>query len=159
MQFGKIEIDGQEYVERFQVFAKDVHVQNVNTVYRQQVVLPGEANFLLKALAATQTVGGSDVGGTTNTTIRFKFRLGNSDGQRWYMSGGIGATNERLLNTLVLGTGLFPYVLVPPIPYSAGASINFEVEEFLGQSDFDISFAFIGSYLIPTGAAQQRAAA
>lgn len=159
MQFSKIEIDGQEYVERFQVFPMDVQVVNVNTVYPQRLVLPGEANFLLKAIAATQFLSGSDVGGTTNLTVRFKFRLGNSDGQRWYMSGGVGATNERLLNTLVLGTGLFPYVLVPPIPYSAGASIPFEVEEFLGQSNFSISFAFIGSYLIPTGASQQQVAA
>lgn len=159
MQFAKLEIDGQEYVERFQVFAMDVQVVNIKTVYPQRLVLPGEANFLLKAIAATQLLGGVDVGGNTNNTVRFKFRLGNSDGQRWYMSGGIGATNERLLNTLVLGTGLFPYVLVPPIPYSAGASIAFEVEEFLSQSNFQISFAFIGSYLIPIGASQQQAAA
>lgn len=159
MQFSKIQIDGQEYVERFQVFTMDVTVNQILTVTKQRLVLPGEANFLLKALAATQTLNGTDVGGNTQPTVRFKFRLGNSDGQRWYMSGGVGATNERLLNTLVLGTGLFPYVLVPPIPYSAGASINFEVEEFLSQGGFVISFAFIGSYLIPTGAAQQQAAA
>lgn len=144
MQSGFIEIDGQQYIERFQVFAKEVVVNAALT--QDRLVLPGEANFLLKGLTADTFAGGNQ------TSLRFKFRLGNSDGQKWYMSGGVGATTDRILNTLVLGTGLFPYMLIPPVPYTAGASMLLEIEDFIGEVPYTILFGFHGSYLIPVGA-------
>ena len=146
MQYGVIEIDGQEYIERAQIFPQDVAVNTNFQIQTQlRVTLPGVANFLLKGLTREVTVAGS------SQPRRFKFRLGNSDGQTWYISGGVGATSERAVDTLVMGSGMFPYPLIPPIPYSAGANIVFEVEDISGNAPYMINFAFHGSYLIPVG--------
>lgn len=149
MQFGIVEIDGQQYVERAQVFPADVQVTTNFQIFTQQrVTLPGVANFLLKALTR-ETVNASGV----STSLRFKFRLGNSDGQTWYISGGVGSTTDRAIDTAVFGNGMFPYPLIPPIPYSAGANIVFEVEDVSGAAPYTINFSFHGAYLIPVGAA------
>lgn len=148
MQYGVIEIDGQEYIERVQVFPQDVTVTTALQIQTQlRVTLPGIANFLLKGLTRETTAGGASV------VRRFKFRLGNSDGQTWYIAGGVGANTDRAMDTLVMGTGAFPYPLIPPIPYSAGANIVFEVEDISGAVPYTINFAFHGSYLIPVGTA------
>ena len=67
----------------------------------------------------------------------------------WYISGGIGSTTERALDTLVFGSGMFPYPIIPPIPYSAGSNIVFEVEDISSAAPYVINFAFHGAYLIP----------
>lgn len=146
MQYGVIEIDGQEYIERAQIFPQDVSVTTNFQVIPMRVTLPGVANFLLKGLTRETTAAGVSV------PRRFKFRLGNSDGQTWYISGGVGASSERAMDTLVMGSGMFPYPLIPPIPYSAGANIVFEVEDISGAAPYMINFSFHGSYLIPVGA-------
>ena len=144
MQYGVVTIDGQQYVERAQIFPLDLNItQNFQILTQQRVTLPGVANFLLKGLTRETTVAGQ------STAIRFKFRLGNSDGSTWYISGGIGSTTERSLDTLCFGSGMFPYPLIPPIPYSAGANIIFEVEDITGLAPYTINFAFHGAYLIP----------
>ena len=148
MQYGVVEIDGQQYVERAQIFPVDVNVTvNFQVLAQQRVTLPGVANFLLKGLTRETIAGG------TSSPRRFKFRLGNSDGQTWYISGGIGSTTDRAMDTLVMGSGMFPYPIIPPIPYSAGANIAFEVEDISGAAPYLINFAFHGSYLIPVGVA------
>lgn len=144
MQYGQITIDGQSFIERAQIFPQDLNVTtNHQILTAQRVSLPGVANFLLKGLTRDTTVNG------ISTPRRFKFRLGNSDGTTWYFAGGIGGTTERVVDTLCFGTAEFPYVLIPPITYSAGANINFEVEDVSGLAPYVISFAFHGSYLIP----------
>jgi hypothetical protein len=144
MQYGVVTIDGQQYVERAQIFPMDLSVTtNYQILTQQRVTLPGVANFLLKGLTRETTVNG------VSTAIRFKFRLGNSDGSTWYISGGVGSTTERSLDTLCFGSGMFPYPLIPPIPYSAGANIVFEVEDISGAAPYVINFAFHGAYLIP----------
>lgn len=144
MQYGVVTIDGQQYIERSQIFPLDLNITaNAQILTQQRVTLPGVANFLLKGLTREITASG------VSATRRFKFRLGNSDGTTWYFAGGIGGNTERVVDTLCFGTGQFPYVLVPPIPYSAGASIMFEVEDISLASPYMISFAFHGSYLIP----------
>lgn len=148
MQYGVVEIDGQQYIERAQIFTQDISITtNLQVLTQQRVTLPGVANFLLKGLTRETTSGG------TSSPRRFKFRLGSSDGGTWYISGGLGATTDRAMDTLVMGSGMFPYPIIPPIPYSAGANIVFEVEDISGASPYLINFAFHGSYLIPVGVA------
>lgn len=144
MQYGVITIDNQQYVERAQIFPMDLNITLNNQILAQQrVTLPGVANFLLKGLTREVIVNGQ------STPRRFKFRLGNSDGSTWYISGGIGSTTERCIDTLCFGSGMFPYPVIPPIPYSAGANLIFEVEDISGLAPYTINFAFHGSYLIP----------
>lgn len=143
-QYGVVTIDGQQYIERAQVFPVDINITaSLQILTQQRITLPGVANFLLKGLTREVTQGGLP------QAYRFKFRLGNSDGGTWYVSGGLGATSDRVLDTLIFGTGQFPYPLIPPIPYSAGANIMFEVEDITGQVPYVISMAFHGCYLIP----------
>jgi hypothetical protein len=144
MQYGVVTIDGQQYVERAQIFPAEVNVeQNFQVLVQQRVTLPGVANFLLKGLTRETTVNGESL------PIRFKFRLGNSDGNTWYISGGIGSPTDRAVDTLCFGTGQFPYPIIPPIPYSAGANIVFEIQDISGQAPYVINLAFHGAYLIP----------
>lgn len=152
MQYGVVEIDGQQYVERAQIFPQDVQVTTNFQIIQTRITLPGVANFLLKGLTREITAAGITV------VRRFKFRLGNSDGLTWYVAGGIGSTTDRVMDTLIFGSGSFPYAVIPPIPYSAGANIVFEVEDISGQvaggGPYTINFGFHGAYLIPVGAAQ-----
>ena len=143
-QFGVLTIDNAQYIERAQIFPQDFTVSvNFQISTGQRVTLPGVANFLLKGLSRETTTNG------VSSNQRFKFRLGNSDGMTWYFAGGLGSTTERVIDTSCMGTGQFPYVLIPPIPYSAGANIMFEVEDVSGNAPYVINFAFHGSYLIP----------
>jgi hypothetical protein len=144
MQYGVVNIDGQQYIERAQIFPADQNITvNFQILTAQRVTLPGVANFLLKGLTREVTVNG------TSSSRRFKFRLGNSDGTTWYFAGGIGSTTDRVVDTLCFGTGQFPFPLIPPIPFSAGANIMFEIEDLSGMAPYTINFAFHGSYLIP----------
>lgn len=145
MQFGEVVIDGQKYIERAQIFPAelDITTANYQNPILSRVTLPGVANFLLKGLTREVTVNG------LSDARRFKFRWGNSDGTTWYVSGGIGSTTERSIDTLCFGSGMFPYAIVPGIPYSAGANIMFEVEDISGLPPYSIFFSFHGAYLIP----------
>ena len=146
MQFGEVTIDGQKYVERAQIFPANVDITtNGQILVQQRVTLPGVANFLLKGLTREVTVTG------TSSDRRFKFRLGNSDGTTWYIAGGIGAASDRAVDTLCFGTGQFPYTVVPAIVYSAGANIQFEIEDISNAAPYTINLAFHGAYLIPVG--------
>lgn len=142
--YGVVTIDNQQYIERAQIFPADINITvNYQVLTQQRVTLPGVANFLLKGLTRETTING------ISQPIRFKFRLGNSDGTTWYVAGGLGATSDRVVDTLIFGTGQFPYAVIPPIPYSAGANIMFEIEDLSGNAPYVINLAFHGSYLIP----------
>lgn len=144
MQYGVVTIDGQQFVERAQIFPMDVSITtNYQILTQQRLTLPGVANFLLKGLTRETTQNG------ISANIRFKFRLGNSDGATWYISGGVGSATERAVDTLCFGSGMFPYPIIPPIPYSAGANIVFEIEDISAQAPYVINLAFHGAYLIP----------
>ena len=144
MQFGVVTIDGVQYIERSQIFpaVNDV-TANQQILAQQKVNLPGVANFLLKGLTREVTVAG------ISQARRFRFRLGNSDGMTWYFAGGIGSPTQRVMDTLCFGTAQFPYPLIPPIPYSAAASIVYEIEDVSLLAPYTINFGFHGSYLIP----------
>lgn len=145
-QYGQVTIDNQNFIERAQIFPATLVIPTAYAVFTQQrVTLPGVANFLLKGLTRECIENGNSV------DRRFRFRWGNSDGTTWYASGGIGADTERVVDTLCFGTGQFPYVVVPAIKYSAGANIQFEVEDLSGIVPYTINLAFHGAYLIPVG--------
>jgi hypothetical protein len=149
-QYGIITIDGQQYIERVQIFPQDVTINvNFQILTQQRVTLPGVANFLLKGLTRETTIAG------VSSNSRFKFRLGNSDGTTWYFSGGLGALDDRVIDTACFGTGQFPFPIIPPIPFSAGANIMYEIEDVSGTATanpYVINLAFHGSYLIPVSA-------
>ena len=84
----------------------------------------GVADFLLESLTRTVISAGLPV-----TTKPFRFKLGNSDGAVWYMSGGNGGTNDRLCDSLVFGNGQFPFALSPGLWFGRSGSIMYEIED------------------------------
>jgi hypothetical protein len=143
--YGTVSIGGKTYIEREQDFPLEVTVTvGLGPALKVILPLPGTADFWLKCLTRETVVGGA------SSARRFKFRLGNSDGGTWYSSGGNGGTTDRVIDTLLFGSGQFPFVLCPYIYYSASASINTEIEDISNSVPYTIYFNFRGSYLIPT---------
>lgn len=152
--YGQIKINGQTYTERLQIFPFEFNVTINGGVYTGvNLVLPGVANFRLKGLTRTVVKSNAVV-----TTCPFKFRLGNSDGATWYSQGGNGASLgsnsptggsiDRVLDSLMFGSGQFPYPLVVPLFYSASSAIKMEIEDISQQQPYTIYFGFHGSYLL-----------
>lgn len=143
--YGVVTINGKQYMEREQTFTFQYDITNANKngiINRASLVLPGTANFWLKALTRETIQTGASV------AKRFLFRLGNSDGATWYQSGGNGGTTDLVIDTLMFGSGQFPFVLNPYIFYTANASINMLIED-IANDVYSIYFGFRGSYLIP----------
>ena len=151
MPYGTVVINGKTYIEREQNFPLEVGVTVAAQVITPTLVLPGTADFWLKALTRETLAGVPPVG--ASAARRFRFRLGNSDGNTWYSSGGAGGTTDRVIDTLIFGSGQFPYVVTPHIFYAASGSIRMEIEDLAGAAlvPYTIFFNFRGSYLIPTG--------
>jgi hypothetical protein len=144
MAYGTVQINGRNYIEREQTFPLEVPVTVNLGVQKITLALPGTAEFWLKSLTRETVVAGA------SAARRFKFRLGNSDGNTWYQSGGNGGTTDRVIDTLLFGSGQFPFVLNPYIYYAASGSINMEIEDVSNNQPYTIFFAFRGSYLLPT---------
>lgn len=143
--YGTVTIGGRTFIEREQSFPLEVVVSVNLGVTKGSLVLPGTADFWLKTLTRETVVAGA------SSARRFKFRLGNSDGATWYQSGGAGGTTDRVIDTLLFGSGQFPFVITPYIYYAANGSINYEIEDVSNNQPYTIYFSFRGSYLIPTG--------
>jgi hypothetical protein len=154
MSYGQVTVNGVTYIERVQIFPLEVQVANSGQIITgQRVVLPGVANFRLKGL--TRTVVKSNA---VTTACPFKFRLGNSDGSTWYSQGGVtgtlgsnspaGGSIDRVLDSLMFGSGQFPYPLIPSLYYSASGAILYEVEDISSNAPYTIYFGFHGSYLL-----------
>lgn len=142
MAQGIVEINGKKFIERAVILNATVTIPSA-AVVPFSLVLPGEANFMLKAITRQTVAAGASV------SRLFLYRLGNSDGNVWYHMGGIGATNDRCLDVLTFGTGQFPYVFTPPHFYSKNASIRNEFESVSATFPYTIYLGFHGSYLIP----------
>ena len=146
--YGTVEIGGKVFIKRPQYFpAQQTIASNNQIITGASVVLPGVADFLLEGLSRVVTVSGAPV-----TNRPFRFRLGNSDGAVWYMSGGNGGSSDRIVDSLIFGNGQFPFMLTPGLAYSRTGAINYEVEDISGTNGQTIYFNFMGSYLIPTSA-------
>jgi hypothetical protein len=142
--YGTVTIGGTTYIEREQTFPLIVNVTANLSIQKVTLVLPGTADFWLKTLTRETVVSGA------SAARRFSFRLGNSDGGTWYQSGGVGGTTDRVIDTLLFGSGQFPFVLNPYIYYGASGTIPMEIEDISNNQPYSIYFAFRGSYLIPT---------
>ncbi len=144
--YGMIEINGKKYIERQQTFQATVSVTSAGQqILNQSLVLPGVADFLLKARVRTVV----NAAGTQAYNL-FQYREGNTDGGVWYMAAGTGSTNDKVLDPLVFGTGAFPFPIVPPVFYSKTASIMYDIIDVSLTVPYTIYIGWIGSYLIPT---------
>ena len=129
--YGVVEIDGNQYLERWQIIPFQQLINVNNQVVQANVPLPGVYDFRLKALTR-------DILNVSNVSdlvdYRFRCRIGNTDGDIRYSQGGLGSTTDRVLDTLMFGTGQFPYPVVPPIFYGKNASIILELEDLTGAA-------------------------
>ena len=139
MGYGTVTIGGKTYIEREQTFPYELAVTVNLSVTKVSLTLPGTADFWLKALTRETVVNGA------SAARRFKFKLGNSDGSTWYQSGGAGGTTDRVIDTLLFGSGQFPFVLNPYIYNGASSSIQMEIEDVCYNQPYTIYFAFRGS--------------
>ena len=144
MAYGTVTIGGKTYIEREQTFPYELAVTVNLSVTKVSLTLPGTADFWLKALTRETVVAGA------SAARRFKFKLGNSDGSTWYQSCGAGGTTDRVIDTLLFGSGQFPFVLNPYIYYGASSSIQMEIEDISNNVPYTIYMGFRGSYLLPT---------
>ena len=149
--YGLITLDGQQYIERHQVFVVDVVITTQFQILTQQrLTLPGVANFLLKGLTRDYSNLAFGPDSEQNFT---RFRLSNSEGTTWFFTGGLGIIDDRVIDTLCFGTGQFPFPLIPPIPVHATGSLIYEVEDLgFRQTQFypyTMHLGFHGTYLFP----------
>lgn len=145
--YGTVQIGGKTYIERYQEFPLVVSITANGQIYKTPLVLPGTADFWLKALKRTVLSG---IPAVPTSNCPFTFRLGNSDGTTWYSSGGNGGTTDQVLDSLLFGTAQFPKVLNPYIYYGASSNILINITDVSNNSPYSIYFSFEGSYLIPT---------
>ena len=143
--FGLVTYNGKTYVERFMALPQDVVITAANQVLiGQRLVLPGVAPFVLKGLARETIAAGAIV------ARRFRFKFGNTDGGLWYNMSGTGGLNDRVVDTMIFGSGQFPFPVVPNIIYSSQASITYEIEDMAAAAvPYTIHMTFYGSFLIP----------
>jgi len=149
--YGVVEINGQQYLERWQIIPFQQLFNVNNQTIQANVSLPGIYDFRLKGLTR-DILNASNVSDLVN--YRFSCRIGNTDGDIRYAQGGVGSTTDLVLDTLMFGTGQFPYPVVPPIFYGKNASIILQLQDLTGNAaaaNYTVKFAFHGSYLIPVG--------
>jgi len=147
MSYGRVEINGKWYLEKFHVYPLTLTLLNNQILTNQRVVMQGDADFWLKYLARDWTVPGAGTG--------FKFRLYNSDGTNYTQAPNAPAnaapfagTTDRVRDSLLFGNGALPFPVIPHILFSKTGAISFDIED-LASGGQTIDFAFIGSLLFP----------
>ena len=153
--YGQVTVDGLNYIERPQLFVADVVVSTPNQVLtNQRLTLPGVADFLCKGLSHEITQPGPPACPYSVDRL-FRFRIVNSEGTTWCFSGALGIFDDRVFAPLCLGSGLFPFPLIPPVPVHANGSLIYELEDSPispGGHDpypYIVHLGFHGVYLIP----------
>lgn len=147
MAQGQITIGGKTYTKRHQVIPWEQTVTGAGVV-PATLTFPGIAMFLLRGLTRDIVSAGAIVTATT----RFRFKLGNSDGNIWYMTGPAGGAvfTDRVIDSAVFGTGQFIYVFDPAIPFGANASLRMEFEDITGINfPYTVFMGFQGCWLLP----------
>jgi hypothetical protein len=134
--YGRLNIGGRNFIERFWTYT-NITTLTANEITTTNIVLDGEADFLLKL-------------NTCSSTGSFRIRLGTSDSGIWFSSAGnaLGGGNNRVLSTLFFGNGQFPFPVVPHIWFPRTAAIIMDLEDVSGFGN-TLEFAFHGSKLIP----------
>jgi hypothetical protein len=61
-----------------------------------------------------------------------------------------------VLDSLIMGTGQFPFPLVPDVLYEKGSQIMYEIEDISNSAPYVIYIAYIGADLIPLSVAQTQ---
>lgn len=110
------------------VAQQSITVANI-TLRNLRISLDGDKPFLLRYLKRDILLTAT---GVPTTTVRFGFLLRNSRGDVQYSSGGIGSTDDFVIDTNYFGNAQFPYVVQPPIWFESNATIQFEIQD-LGQ--------------------------
>lgn len=156
--YGVVTLDGQQYIERHQLFVADIQV---DVPYQQftglRLTMPGTANFLLKGLSREVTTPGQLV----NQEQFFRFRIVNSEGTTWYFTGGLGILDDFVISPLCFGNGMFPFPLIPPVPIHSTGSLVYEIQDTTRNQatipnpyPYVIHLGFHGVYLIPVNEGQ-----
>lgn len=152
--YGQVVVDGQNYIERHQVFVLEQRVDTGGQIFTNvRLTMPGVADFLLKGLGRDFTVPGDFI---SHNRI-FRFRIVNSEATTWYFSGGLGITDDRIFDSLMFGNAQFPFPLIPPVPIHANGSLVMEIQDLdITQAvapaiayPYVLHLAFYGNYLIP----------
>ena len=125
----------QDIIEKVTVAA------GIGVVTKGLITLPGVAPFLLTALGkATVDAAGADV------NYRFATRIGTSDNNQWFSSGGAGGSTDRIIDTLYFGNAQFPREFVQPIVFGQSGNIRYEIEN-LQANAFFLHMVFYGAWL------------
>lgn len=151
--YGQVTIGNTTYTERIDILPFEFDVVNNGQISNGvRYVLPGIANFRMKGLTRSTVKNHAVV-----TNCPFKFRLGNSDGTTWYSQAGTmntlgqnspaGGSTDAVLDSLMFGTGQFPYPLTVPLFYSASGAVLMYVEDVSNNAPYTIYFGFHGSFL------------
>ena len=143
---GLVAIDGQNFIPEVQVYTSQQSITSNGQLLYARVTLYPQNPFLLKAI--TRVVLNST--GTGTADRRFKFRLGNSDGNVYYIQAGVGdTTGDRILDTNIFGnSGAFPYVFSTPIYFCPGNAILYEIEDVSNNAPYQVALGFHGEVLI-----------
>lgn len=155
--YGQVTLDGQQYIERPQIFVADIEIdQPFEVLTGLRLTVPGVADFLLKGIGRYISPPPTALQPSTFDAL-FRFRLVNAEGTTWYFTGGLGIFDDRVVSTLCFGSGQFPFPLIPPIPIHASGSLIYEIEDLAIRGTdpypelfpYTIRLAFYGAYLIP----------
>lgn len=143
--YGTITLGGKTYLEKQWQYPTTFTIP-ANGLLQPRIVLDGDGGFLMKM----GMVQYSQTGGNPNY---FRMRLGNSDGQVWYSGAGIvagGGGNDRVHSALCLGNAQFPFFYTPFMLFLPNGSINLDVQDISGFSNF-VELTFTGSKLYDMG--------
>lgn len=157
--YGAITLDGIQYIERHQVFVTEAVITAPSQILtNQRLTLPGVANFLLKGLTRDFTIAGNP----DSEPEVFRFRMINSEGSTWFVTGGLGVYDDRVIDDLTFGSGQFPFPLIPPVPVHSTGTLVYEIEDLGIRPNlptlfpYTIHFGWQGSYLFPAEDAPTR---
>ena len=141
---------GKKWVKKpFWYVSQQVINLNNQFIGNGQVSLLGTYPMILYYMTRTTILNATLVDQTA--TRRFLFKLKNSRADEVYSSGGNNSTQDLVLDNLIFGTGQFPIVLNPPIPFEPNGSIQYEIQD-LGDgtaNPYTIYFGFRGWLLMP----------
>ena len=144
MSQGTVTINGVEYQERYQMFPAQFTVAvGLSLTQNLSLNFPGIAGFLLKGLTRTVIAAG------VVAANPFAFRFSNSDGSVNYIGGGINAVNDRVVDSLIFGSGQFPKILIPHIYFTPTGTLQYEIQDLSNVVPYTIYFGFEGSLLLP----------
>ena len=138
----------QKYVKiPFQYTVRNDITSANQVINSGRMSLNGEKPFILTQMKRTIIVTATGLEDASG--LRFLFLLRNSRGNQQYSSGGVGSTQDRIIDTAYFGNAAFPYILDPFIYFESNATIQYEVEDTGGGGavPYTIYFAFDGFLL------------